>query len=115
MTSAAFHASCLSHYLRAEPRLDTGATEFFRLQKVVVDVAWATSSDGDIERQDALDGVTVPPEVEARRDAIADVVAATMVDETLATAFNRVTMMLAQPDTLAAPELQARAAAAKAR
>lgn len=112
MSSAALHASCLSHYLHAEPDLDSTASEFFRLQKVIVDAAWTISATGDIARQEALNGVTAPPQIQAKRDAMADVFAATMVDETVATAFRQVTSMLAHPGTLGAPEIRTRTAGA---
>lgn len=115
MSSAVLHASCLARYLRAEPDLGAMATEFFRMQKVVVDAAWTLSSGADIQRQEAHDGVVPPPQVRAQRAAMADVVAATLVDPAVSTAFRRVTTMLAHPGTLADPEIQARAAAAKDR
>lgn len=113
MSSAALQASCLSDFLRTGPGLDAAATEFFARQKMVVDATWAVSARGDIARQEVLRGVAVAPDVRAQQAALADVVSATMVDKTVATAYRRVTMMLAHPDTLATPEIQALAEAAK--
>ncbi len=47
MSSAALHASYLASYLDSGTGLDAAATEFFRLQQVVVDAAWAVSAGGD--------------------------------------------------------------------
>jgi len=57
MSSAALHASCLASYLDSGADLDTAATEFFRLQQVVVDAAWAVSAGGDAARIDADPGL----------------------------------------------------------
>jgi 2-polyprenyl-6-methoxyphenol hydroxylase-like FAD-dependent oxidoreductase len=115
MSSAALQASGLSEYLRGEPDLDLPATAFFRLQKAVVDAAWAVSAGADAARLDARDGVTVPEDVRRQREVIATVLAAAHVDETVSLAFRNVAAMLAHPATLADPALLARAAAAGAR
>ncbi|WP_446039682.1 FAD-dependent monooxygenase [Streptomyces sp. SID1121] len=112
MSSAALHASCLSEFLRDDPRLDQQATEFFRLQEVVVDAAWAVSAGGDAARLDAENGVEVPEEVRQQRWALQQVIGATVLDGTIAKAFNNVSFMLRHPFTLADPVLLERAVAA---
>ncbi|GAB3239863.1 FAD-dependent monooxygenase [Kineosporia babensis] len=47
ISSAALQAAALSIYLSADPDLDVPAREFFRMQKVVVDAAWAIATSGD--------------------------------------------------------------------
>ncbi|MFF7362263.1 FAD-dependent monooxygenase [Streptomyces sp. NPDC008125] len=109
MTSAALHASCLASYLDADPDLGMPAREFFRLQQVVVDAAWAVSTGDDTARLDARNGTEVPEEVRRRRWATGQITAATLRDGDVARAFNAVAQMLHHPDRLADPELLARA------
>ncbi|MGW5866534.1 FAD-dependent oxidoreductase [Streptomyces sp. NPDC055239] len=112
MSSAALHASCLASYLDSGPDLDATATEFFRLQQVVVDAAWAVSAGGDAARIDAENGTEVPEEVRQQRQAMAQIVGATLVDADVSRAFNNVSYMLRHPSTLFDPELLGKAAAA---
>jgi 2-polyprenyl-6-methoxyphenol hydroxylase-like FAD-dependent oxidoreductase len=112
MSSATLHASCLATYLSGEPDLDTPAREFFELQQVVVDAAWAVSAGGDAARLDAERGVEVPEDVRRQRWAMDQIAAATLVDGEVTRAFNNVTYMLRHPATLADPALLARAVAA---
>ncbi|MFF2520695.1 FAD-dependent oxidoreductase [Streptomyces liangshanensis] len=112
MSSAALHASCLAEFLEGGPRLDRRAEEFFRLQDVVVDAAWAVSAGGDAARLDAENGVEVPEEVRQQRWALQQVIGATVVDGDVAQAFNQVSFMLRHPFTLADPHLLERAVAA---
>ena len=50
MTSATLHASCLSAYLRAGPKLhEEPARAYFDRVRVVVDAAWQISTSADIE------------------------------------------------------------------
>jgi 2-polyprenyl-6-methoxyphenol hydroxylase-like FAD-dependent oxidoreductase len=111
MTSAALHASCLSEYLSDGPDLRQPASRFFALQRVVVDAAWAVSAGGDAARLDALSGAEVPEEVSLRRQAMDQIVRASIVDATVASTFLDVAYMLAHPGTLADPELVRRAIA----
>jgi 2-polyprenyl-6-methoxyphenol hydroxylase-like FAD-dependent oxidoreductase len=111
MSSAALHASCLSLYLRGDHNLDAVATEFFRLQEVVVDAAWMVSAGGDTARLDAERGTEVPEPVRQQRWALAQVIAASIADADIARAFLNVAHMLRHPATLADPALLARAVA----
>ncbi|MFE5112927.1 FAD-dependent oxidoreductase [Streptomyces sp. NPDC056663] len=112
MTSAALQASCLASYLEGGPDLGTAAREFFRLQQVVVDAAWAVSAEGDTARLDAQNGTEVPEDIRQQRWAMEQITAATLLDPDVTRAFNTVAHMLRHPATLADPELLARAVAA---
>ncbi|MGI5143496.1 FAD-dependent monooxygenase [Streptomyces sp. CA-106110] len=112
MSSAALQASCLSFYLGDGPDLGTAATEFFRLQQLVVDAAWSVSTAGDKARLDATNDRVVPEDVRRQRWAMEQVVGATLVDGSIARAFNDVSYMLRHPATLADPALLERAVAA---
>jgi hypothetical protein len=90
ISSAALHASCLAAYLGGGPDLDTVAREFFRLQQVVVDAAWAVSAGGDAARLDAQNGTEVPEDVRQQRWATEQITAATLLDEDVTRAFNNV-------------------------
>jgi 2-polyprenyl-6-methoxyphenol hydroxylase-like FAD-dependent oxidoreductase len=109
MTSAALHASCLSEYLSTDPDLRLPAAGFFRLQRVVVDAAWAVSAGADAARLDALSGAEVTEGVGRQRRAMAQIIRAAIVDEAVAGRFLDVAYMLAHPGTLAEPELLQRA------
>ncbi|WP_241266955.1 hypothetical protein [Streptomyces scabichelini] len=113
--SAALHASCLASYLGGGPDLGTAAREFFRLQQVVVDAAWAISAGGDAARLDAQNGAEVPEDVRQQRWAMEQITAATLADGDVTRAFNNVSYMLRHPATLADPALLARAVAANER
>jgi 2-polyprenyl-6-methoxyphenol hydroxylase-like FAD-dependent oxidoreductase len=112
MSSAALHASCLATYFGGSADLDVAATEFFRLQQVVVDAAWAVSAGGDAARLDAENGTEVPEEVRQQRWAMEQILGATLVDKDVTRAFNNVSYMLRHPGTLADPALLEKAAAA---
>jgi 2-polyprenyl-6-methoxyphenol hydroxylase-like FAD-dependent oxidoreductase len=112
MSSAALHASCLASYLGGGPDLDMAAREFFGLQQVVVDAAWAVSAGGDAARLDAQNGGEVPDDLRQQRWAMEQITAATLFDGDVTRAFNSVSYMLRHPATLADPELLARAVAA---
>ena len=108
MSSAALHASCLSEYLAGAPDLTGPATEFFDLQGVVVDAAWAISAGSDAARLDAVTGAEVPEDLARQRLAQQRVIAAGLVDPVVARAFNNVSYMLRHPATLADPALMER-------
>jgi 2-polyprenyl-6-methoxyphenol hydroxylase-like FAD-dependent oxidoreductase len=112
MSSAALHASCLASYLAGPADLTVAATEFFHLQQVVVDAAWAISAGGDRARLDAVVGVEVSEDVRRQRAALQQVIGATLVDPDVARAFNDVSYMLRHPATLAEPALLERAVSA---
>lgn len=111
MSSAALHASCLSEYLLGDPAPGTPATRFFELQQVVVDAAWAISAGADAARLDEVTGAPVPAEVGRRRQAMEQVMRASLTDETVSRRFVEVAFMLAHPDTLGDPALINRAVA----
>ncbi|MGD6741332.1 FAD-dependent oxidoreductase [Streptomyces sp. BH106] len=115
MSSAALHASCLTSYLDSGADLDAAATEFFRLQQVIVDAAWAVSAGGDAARIDAENGTDVPEEVRQQRRAMEQIVGATLVDADVARAFSNVSYMLRHPASLSDPGLLKKAAAADQR
>lgn len=112
MSSAALHASCLASYFGSGADLDAAATDFFRLQQVVVDAAWSVSAGGDAALLDAEKGAEVPEEVRQQRWAMEQIVGATLVDGHVTRAFNNVSYMLRHPATLADPALLERAVAA---
>ena len=112
MSSAAFHACCLSEYLTGKPDLDVPAAGYFALQEVMVDALWAVSASGDAARMDAVRGIEVAPEVQRQRWATDQLMQATLSDETVARAFMDVASMLAHPLSLADPALLDRAIAA---
>ncbi|MFJ8057464.1 NAD(P)/FAD-dependent oxidoreductase [Streptomyces sp. NPDC096142] len=112
MSSAALHASCLASYLGGGPDLDAAATDFFRLQQVVVDAAWAVSAGGDAARIDAENGTEVPEEVRRQRRLMEHIVGAALIDADVSRAFNNVSYMLRHPSTLFDPELLEKATAA---
>ncbi|MGM0353187.1 FAD-dependent oxidoreductase [Streptomyces sp. ECR3] len=112
MSSAALHASCLASYLAGGADLDTAATEFFRLQQVVVDAAWAVSAGGDAARLDAANGTEVPEEVRRQRWAMEQILEATLTDGDVARAFQEVSYMLRHPAALADPDILNKAMAA---
>lgn len=112
MSSAALHASCLASYLGSGADLDESATEFFRLQQVVVDAAWAVSAGGDAARIDAENGTEVPEEVRRQRRVMEQIVGAALVDADVSGAFNNVSYMLRHPNTLFDPGILEKVAAA---
>ncbi|SHN45311.1 FAD-dependent oxidoreductase [Cryptosporangium aurantiacum] len=102
MSSATLHASCLSEYLCDGADPSAAATDFLRLQKVVVDAAWDLSTSGDAER---LETGKPPLPVRLQRALINQVIAASVVDVTIGTKFNDVAFMNTHPSTLAAPSV----------
>lgn len=115
MSSAVLHASCLSEYLVTNPLPRRMATEFFDMQAVVTDAAWALSAGADAARLDALRGVEVSVELDRQRRAMKQVIQATLSDQAVADAFSAVSFMLAHPSILAEPALFERAVAANER
>lgn len=112
MSSAAMHASCLASYLDRGPDFGAAAHDFFGLQQVVVDAAWAVSAGGDAAALDARNGTEAPEELRQQRWAMDQIAAATLVNGDVTRAMNGVTFMLRHPATLADPELLASAVAA---
>lgn len=115
MSSAALHASCLSDYLVNNPQPQRMAMEFFEMQAVVTDAAWALSAGADAARLDALQGGEVSTELQQQRWAMNQVVQATLTDQTITDAFAAVSFLLAHPSILAEPDLLQRAVAANER
>jgi 2-polyprenyl-6-methoxyphenol hydroxylase-like FAD-dependent oxidoreductase len=113
MSSAAMHASALSLYLRSAPDLATAATDFFALQKVVVDAAWGFSTSADLARP------SVPSEGHhvgrISSWVSGQIVAASVTDPTVARRFDDVTGMLAHPSSLGTPGTVLRAIRANRR
>lgn len=112
MSSAALHASCLSVFLTDGPDLDKTAAEFFRLQQVVVDAAWMISAGGDMARRDLMAGVVPSADVALQREALGQIIGASLIDSEVARAFKSVSYMLRHPATLGDPGIMARAIAA---
>jgi 2-polyprenyl-6-methoxyphenol hydroxylase-like FAD-dependent oxidoreductase len=111
MSSAALQASALSQYLASGPEFDHPPNEFFKLQAVVIDAAWAMSAGVDAARLDTLNRVDVPDEVKRQRQALEQVMRAAHVDSKVAEALGEVTAMLAHPSALSEPELLRRVVA----
>ena len=111
MSSAAFHASCLSEYLNANYDAGTLAAAFFRAQRVVVDATWMISADADAARL----GLPASKEVAERRQAIGQIMRGSVADTVLSRAVDDVTWMLKHPDTLTDPALVTRAAEVNSR
>lgn len=102
MTSAALHASCLSAYLRSDPKLhDEPARAYFEQVRVVVDAAWQISTFNDI----GLPHVDGPyPRGYRVTKWFSDVIfQASMTDPTVGQRLDRVTMMLDHPSALIRP------------
>ncbi|MFJ4467138.1 FAD-dependent oxidoreductase [Streptomyces sp. NPDC089424] len=107
MSSAALHAACLSLYLRSDPDTSRPAAGFFDLQKVVVDAAWSVSTSADL----ALPHVhgPYPPGWRLSNWYNGQILAASVVDVSVARRFNEVTNMLRHPLSLCAPGIGLRA------
>jgi hypothetical protein len=88
------------------------ATDFFRLQEVVVDAAWAVSAGADAVRLDARTGTVVPDDVRQRRLVLDNVRRASLTDSVIAGVFKDVSFMLRHPAALADPTLIKRAVSA---
>jgi 2-polyprenyl-6-methoxyphenol hydroxylase-like FAD-dependent oxidoreductase len=113
MSSAALHASCLSEYLRSNPDLTTPAREFFALQQVIVDAAWAVSTGADLTLPH-VDG-PYPRGYKLLSWLNGQIVAASAVDPEITRRFDEVTFMLAHPSTLARPSVLLRSILANLR
>ncbi|MEU1621110.1 FAD-dependent monooxygenase [Streptomyces sp. NPDC005722] len=111
MTSAAFHASCLSEYLGGPVDLAAPATGFFALQEVAVDAVWAVSAGSDAALRDAIEGAEVPEEVQKQRWGMMQLAQASLTDATIAEAAGAVFYGLAHPMSLGDPALLERALA----
>lgn len=111
MSSAALQTSALSEYLTGAPEPDAVATEFFALQKVVVDALWSMGAGADTARLDTLNGNAVPKEVARQRWEAGQVMQASMADPVIAEACAAVADLFAHPLTLADPDLLERAIA----
>jgi len=106
MTSAALQASALSEYLRTGPDLSLPAREFFRLQKVVIDAAWETSSVPDAARLGLPTSQTVGARVQ--QWLLNQVVEAATRDVDIAQLFRDVAFMVVHPGAIASPRVLAR-------
>ncbi|MFI5735063.1 NAD(P)/FAD-dependent oxidoreductase [Kribbella sp. NPDC051587] len=109
IASAALHASCLAEYLAGGPDVRQVAGDFFALQRIVVDAAWAISAGGDAARQDRIHGVDAPADVARQRWALEQVIQATLVDEQISEIWGAVTRMETHPIRLSDPKLIERA------
>lgn len=107
MTSAALHASCLSTYLRSNPRLDEPARAYFDRVAVVVDAAWQVSTFADLELPH-VDG-PYPRGYRLIRWFSGQVFKASMTDAVTNDRLARITTMLAHPRQLARPSTILRA------
>ncbi|MEU4424474.1 FAD-dependent monooxygenase [Actinoplanes sp. NPDC024001] len=107
MTSAMLHASCLSEYLRGNPRLDRPARSYFADVKVVVDAAWQISTMADLALPH-VDG-PYPRGYRILRWASGLIFKASMRDHTVSRRLGQVTTMLAHPSALASPGFLLRA------
>ncbi|MFC5285816.1 FAD-dependent oxidoreductase [Actinokineospora guangxiensis] len=107
MTSAALHASCLSHYLMSSPDHNHPATEYFQLTRVVVDAAWQLSTFADLELPH-VNG-PYPPAYRMIRWLSGKIFQASLTDPSVNQRLARTTTMLAHPNTLATPTTLARA------
>ncbi|MCO1597019.1 FAD-dependent oxidoreductase [Micromonospora sp. RHAY321] len=101
MTSATLHASCLSAYLRSDPKLDEPARGYFDQVAVVVDAAWRISTSADIELPH-VDG-PYPPGYKVTKWFGDLLFRASLTDPVLSARLNRVTTMLDHPATLSHP------------
>jgi 2-polyprenyl-6-methoxyphenol hydroxylase-like FAD-dependent oxidoreductase len=116
MSSAALQASCLSAYLNGAPDLAEPAREFFGLQRIVIDAAWAMSTAGDRARL----RMQRPPKRQPLKTRTTawltnQVLTASMFDPVVAERFVAVTHMRTHPQALATPEVIARAIIANLR
>ncbi|GIE34634.1 hydroxylase [Actinoplanes italicus] len=111
MTSAMLHASCLSKYLRGNPRLNRPARSYFADVKVVVDAAWQISTMADLALPH-VDG-PYPRGYRLLQWASGLIFKASMRDHRVSQRLNRVTTMLAHPSSLASPGLLLRALTAR--
>nr|WP_201748877.1 hypothetical protein [Micromonospora acroterricola] len=101
MTSATLHASCLSAYLRSDPRLDEPARVYFDQVRVIVDAAWQVSTSADIELPH-VDG-PYPPGYRVTKWFGDLVFRTSQTDPVLSARLSRVTTMLDHPAALSRP------------
>jgi 2-polyprenyl-6-methoxyphenol hydroxylase-like FAD-dependent oxidoreductase len=102
MTSATLHASCLSAYLRADPRLhDEPARAYFDQVRIVVDAAWQVSTFADIELPHVND--QYPRGYKVIKWCSELILRASMTDPVINERLSRVTTMLDHPNALARP------------
>jgi 2-polyprenyl-6-methoxyphenol hydroxylase-like FAD-dependent oxidoreductase len=102
MTSATLHASCLSAYLRSDPKLhEEPAWAYFDQVRVIVDAAWQISTSADIELPH-VDG-PYPPGYKVTKWFGDLVFRTSLTDPVLSARLNRVTTMLDHPATLSQP------------
>ncbi|MGQ5261429.1 FAD-dependent oxidoreductase [Micromonospora sp. ZYX-F-536] len=101
MTSATLHASCLSAYLRSDPKLDEPARAYFDQVAVIVDAAWQISTAADIELPH-VDG-PYPPGYKVTKWFGDLIFRASLTDPVLNARLSRVTTMLDHPATLSHP------------
>ncbi|MET9561748.1 FAD-dependent oxidoreductase [Streptomyces tauricus] len=107
MSSAALHASALSHYLRSAPDLRRHARAFFADQRVVVDAAWQISTAADLARPDVHG--PYPRGYRLTKWFAEQIAEASVTDREVAVRFNSVTYMRSHPSSLAAPATLLRA------
>ncbi|WP_433011641.1 FAD-dependent oxidoreductase [Kribbella sp. CA-294648] len=107
MTSAALHASCLSAYLRSGASLEEPARAYFEQVRVVVDAAWQVSTFADLELPH-VNG-PFPRGYRLVKWFSGLIFQGAAVDSQLNDQFNRVTTMLAHPNSLARPRTVLRA------
>ncbi|MFL1898045.1 FAD-dependent oxidoreductase [Streptomyces tauricus] len=107
MSSAALHASALSHYLRSAPDLRRHARAFFADQRVVVDAAWQISTAADLARPDVHG--PYPRGYRLTKWFAEQMAEASVTDREVAVRFNSVTYMRSHPSSLAAPATLLRA------
>jgi 2-polyprenyl-6-methoxyphenol hydroxylase-like FAD-dependent oxidoreductase len=98
MTAAALQASALSQYLRSRPDLSKPASEFFRLQKVVVDAAWRVSVSAD--RVMARTSGSSPLVSRLRQRIVTQVLEAAARDPEIARPIEEIGYMLRHPRSL---------------
>jgi 2-polyprenyl-6-methoxyphenol hydroxylase-like FAD-dependent oxidoreductase len=102
MTSATLHASCLSTYLRSDPKLHhEPARAYFDLVRVVVDVAWQISTFADLGLPHV--GTPLPRGYRVMKWCGDVIFQASMTDEVIGKRLDRVTQMLDHPTALARP------------
>ncbi|MFE7068858.1 FAD-dependent oxidoreductase [Streptomyces sp. NPDC057620] len=101
MSSAALHASALSHHLRSQPDLRRPARAFFADQRVVVDAAWQLSTAADLARPDVHG--PYPRGYRLTKWCAEQIAEASITDREVAVRFNSVTYMRSHPSSLAAP------------
>jgi 2-polyprenyl-6-methoxyphenol hydroxylase-like FAD-dependent oxidoreductase len=113
MSAAALHAACLALYLRSGPDLAAPASDYFKLQEVVVDAAWSMSTNADLALPH-VDG-PYPRGYRITNWFATQIVDASTVDVEIARRFNSVTGMASHPSVLGTPAIVLRALRANLR